>query len=140
MAKIKSASEIAEKWSRVTPGRSTDYAEGVRAPKVDWKSATMAAEDNWSQGVAQAAANKSFSRGVGRVGSEKWQRKALEIGAGRWGPGVSAARDDYESGFAPYQQVIAATALPPRGPKGDPRNIERVTKLAMALHAKKVSG
>lgn len=140
MAKIKSAAEIAEKYARVTPGRSADYADGVANPKVDWKTATQGAEDAWSQGVQQAAAERRFGKGVARVGTEKWQRNAVGKGAQRWGPGVSAAKDDYEAGFSPYADVIRSTSLPPRGPKGDPRNIERVTKLAMALHAKKVSG
>lgn len=140
MARIRSAAEIAEKYARVTPGRSADYAAGIENPKADWKTATQAAEDSWAQGVQQAAANKQFGKGVAKVGTEKWQRKARDLGVGRWGPGVSAAKDDYESGFAPYADVIRTTTLPPRGPKGDPRNIERVSKLAMALHAKKVSG
>ena len=140
MARIRSASEIAEKYARVTPGRSADYAAGVQNPKADWKTATLAAENAWAQGVQQAASEGRFGKGVNRAGTEKWQRKAIELGASRWGPGVSAAKDDYESGFAPYADVIRSTSLPPRGPKGDPRNIERVAKLAMALHAKKISG
>jgi len=140
MAKIRSASEIAEKYARVTPGRSADYAAGVQNPKVDWKTATLAAEDSWVQGVQQAASERRFGKGVNRAGTDKWQRKAVELGAARWGPGVSAAKDDYEKNFAPYVAVIQGVQLPPRGPKGDPRNIERVAKIAMALHAKKVSG
>jgi len=140
MARIRSASEIAEKYARVTPGRSADYAAGIDNPKADWKSQTLAAEDAWAQGVQQAASEKRFGKGVAKSGTEKWQRKAKELGTSRWGPGVSAAKDDYEAGFSPYADVIRSTTLPPRGPKGDPRNIERVAKIAMALHAKKVSG
>lgn len=140
MAKIRSISDIADKYARVTPARSVDYSDGVKAPKIDWKTATLEAEENWGAGVTAAIGAKSFGRGVSRAGTEKWQRKAVEVGVPRWGPGVMAARPDYEAGFAPYVDVIRATTLPPRGPKGDPRNIERVTKIAMALHAKKVAG
>lgn len=139
MAKIRSVEEIAEKYSRVTPARTADYAEGIRAPKKDWKSETMAAEDAWAGGVQAAVADKRFGKGVTKAGTEKWQRKASEVGAPRWGPGVAAAGADYKEGFAPYQAVISATTLPPRGPKGDPRNIERVTRIATALHEKKLA-
>jgi hypothetical protein len=51
---------------------------------------------------------------------------------------VQIAKDDYAKGFGPYANVIAATTLPPRYPKGDPRNIERVSAIAQALHQEKV--
>jgi hypothetical protein len=140
MPAIKSAAEIAAKYASITPGRSQYYADGVANPKADWKTNTAAAEGAWGQGVSAAVSNKSFSKGVNKAGTAKWQRKAIDVGSARWGPGVSAAQADYEAGFSPYADVIRNTTLPPRGPKGDPRNIERVTKLAMALHAKKVSG
>lgn len=140
MPSIRSASEIADKYARVTPGRSADYSEGVQNPKRDWKAATVAAKDAWSQGIQEAIGEGRFEKGVARAGSEKWSKRATEVGPGRWSQGVSGAKEAYESGFAPYAEVIRGTALPARGPKGDPRNIERVTKLAMALHAKKTSG
>lgn len=140
MAAIKSAAEIAEKYSRVTPGRQADYEAGVKTPTKDWASNTEAAADNWADGVQKAAANKSFSKGVRKAGTAKWSRKVLEVGIGRWGAGVRAATSDYQSGFEPYQGVIAALALPPRYPKGDPRNIDRVARLASALHQKKLTG
>lgn len=140
MAKIASASDIAAKYARVTPGRSADYAAGIASPKIDWKAATIAAKDTWNQGVQAAAANDQFAKGVNKASTAKWQKKATELGTARWGAGVSAAQADYEAGFSPYQAVVAGTTLPARGPKGDPRNIERVTKLATALHAKKQSG
>ena len=138
MPAIKPVSEIAEKWARVTPGRSADYQAGIQNPKRDWAEATKAAEEAWVQGIQEAASQRRFSRGVSKAGTEKWKKKALELGATRWGPGVAAARDDYEKGFAPYAEVIARTTLPPRGPKGDPKNIERVRVLAQALHEAKI--
>jgi len=140
MAKIRSIEEIAAKYARVTPARSSDYADGVKAPKKDWKSETMNAEDAWGQGVTQAMGDKRFGKGVSKAGTEKWQRKAVELGTTRWGPGVTAAKDDFKTGFAPFQATIAATELPAKGPKGDPRNWDRSVKIGTALHAKKIAG
>jgi len=140
MAKIRSIEEIAAKYARVTPARSADYEEGIKAPKVDWRSQTEAAAGTWQEGIQKAITNKAFEKGVRKAGTEKWQKKALELGVPRWGPGVAAAKDEYQAGFAPYAQEIAAVVLPPRAPRGDPRNIERVSKIAMALHARKLRG
>jgi len=140
MAEIKSAGQIAEKWSRVTPQRNADYEAGVRQPGKDWANNTAAAESSYEGGVQNAIQQKRFGKGVKNAGTPKWQAKTLEKGTQRWGPGVSVAQADYEAGFAPYRDEIERTSLPPRYPKGDPRNIERVSKLAKALHAKKVAG
>lgn len=138
--KMKSASEIAQKFARVTPGRSADYQSGIADTSADeYASATIAAEEAYEQGVTQAMAEDRFGKGVSR-GKDKWKRKSEGIGTQRYPTGVSAAAQDYEEGFAPYADVISGLTLPPRGPKGDPKNIERVRAVAEALRKKKVSG
>lgn len=125
MAEIKSASRITEKWTRVTPLRSEDYKIGIQNPRRDWeKSATAAAQD-------------SFAKGIAKAGSGKWQARALQKGPGRFAEGVMVGGPDYEKGFAPYRDEIEKTALPPRFPKRDPRNLLRVSAIATALGKKK---
>lgn len=138
MPAIKAVSAISEKWSRVTPQRAPDYAAGVKSPKKSWQENTLAAEAAQAQGVQEAISEGRFGKGVAAAGNAKWQRKASTVGAQRFGPGVQAARPDYEAGFAPYAGVISSTTLPPRGSKGDPRNYDRVKTMGDALHAAKV--
>jgi hypothetical protein len=138
MPKIKSAAEIAEKYGRVTPARASDFEAGVKAPLENWEEKTRAAESSYELGVQTAIGNKSFGKGVTSAGNAKWQRKAIEVGVGRWGTGVRAGQPDYQKGFEPFRGVIEATALPPRFPKGDPRNLDRVNVLAKALHDAKI--
>jgi len=138
MAAIKPLEAIAEKYTRVTPGRAADYEAGVRDPAKDWETETRGAEKAWEAGVQGAITRKAFSRGVAAAGTKKWQEKAIEKGVPRWPEGVRLAGDDYRTGFAPYHDVIARTTLPPRYPVGDPRNIERVAKIAKALFDKRV--
>lgn len=135
---IKDSSEIAKKWARVTPQRSEDYSTGVKNPTKDWGASTLAAADSQAKGVQQAITEKRFEKGVSKAGTAKWQAKSATKGVDRWGPGVQVAQPDYEAGFAPYAQRIASTNLPPRYPKGDPRNLERVAVVAKALRAQKV--
>lgn len=140
MAKIRSIDKISEKWARVTPQRAADYEDGVKNPKEDWETATKKAKDAYAQGVQEAITEDRFAKGVSKAGTIKWQRKAVEVGVRRWPEGVRIAQPDYETGFAPYRDVIEKTELPPRFPKGDPRNIDRVLAIAKALHEKKIRG
>ena len=138
MAKIKSIADISEKWNRVTPTRSMDYKEGVANPKKDWAEEAIAAEDTYKRGVIEAANQGRYGKGIANAGTKKWKDKALNLGPSRFAEGVAVAKKDYEAGFAPYRDVIESTDLPPRGPKGDPSNLQRVAVVATALHNAKL--
>lgn len=140
MPKVRPVAEIADKWGRVTPDRAPEYERGVKDPLEDWEKNTGAAESTYESGVTEAIRRKAFGKGVAKAGTDKWQRKAIETGVPRFGPGVIAAKDDYEDGVAPYLAEIEKVTLPPRYPKGDPRNIARVAAIAKALHDKKIKG
>ena len=133
MAEIRPLVEIAEKYSRVTPGRSADYQAGVqRTQPQEFEAAATAGADNWAAGVTMAAGEGRFAAGL-RGSGARWSRKVASVGVSRFGPGVQAARDDFQSGFEPMHRVIQGVQLPPRRPRGDPGNIQRVAVLAQAL-------
>lgn len=136
---IRSTSEIAAKFADVTPGRMDEYAKGVADPKRDWETETKAAEDNYNKGVQAAISAKRFGRGVAKAGTARWKERAITVGPGRFAEGVRDAGPRYAEGFGPYRDVIAGLTLPPRGPTGDPRNIDRVRAVAEALHKKRLS-
>lgn len=138
MPKVKTG--YGSKWARVTPQRTEDYKQGIQNPKRPWAAATVAAADNQAKGVQAAIQDKRFEKGVARAGDAAWSEGALMKGVNRFGEGVQVAEAKYASNFAPYAQVIESTTLPPRYPKGDPRNLERVKVIALALRNKKVSG
>lgn len=131
--RVKSAADIAAKWSRVSAQRDQDYKDGVSDPGVEWARAAAAAEETYVAGVTEAAGRNAFSKGVNKAGDEKWKRKTIEIGTTRWSPGIRAAVQDFETGFAPFRDALERIELPPRAPRGDPRNLERVAAVARAL-------
>ena len=137
---IKSPDLIAKKFATRGAAAGADYAAGVATPRQDWAQATEASSNTWGAGVQQAISNGSFSKGVAKAGTPKWQRKAAGVGAQRYGPGVQAAQGDYATGVAPYLDVLRNLTLPPRNPKGDPGNIQRVAVVAAALRARKLAG
>ena len=126
------------KWVRRAASAGPEYEEGIKNPRTSWQASTIAAAGAQAAGVQAAIQNKSFEKGVAKSGDARWAQKALSKGVSRFGPGVADAQADYDAGFAPYAQVIASTVLPPRGPKGDPKNIQRVAVMAAALRAKKM--
>lgn|SRR5574341_115105 len=137
MAAIRSASDISKKWAEVTPGRSTQYEQGVRNPVRDYAANAQAGSEAWKAGVQAAVARDGFKKGVAKVGTAKWQDRAIKLGPARFGPGVQAAQGDYESGFAPYREAIAGVALPPRGPRRSPQNLQRVNAMVTAISMRK---
>jgi len=134
MPAIKSTAEIAEKWSRVTPGRTRDYTDGIETPRRDWADATTAATENWEAGVQEAIAQDRFRFGVRNAGTRKWREKTLLKGPNRWAEGVRISAPDFREGFDPYRDEIERINLPPRYPRGDPRNLERVRIISERLH------
>jgi hypothetical protein len=140
MPAVKSPAASANKWAERAGVAANDYKAGVQSPRRDWATATAEAADAQAAGVQQAISEGRFQKGVTDAGTGKWQQKAIAVGAVRFGPGVAAAKADYEAGFTPYAQVIQSVTLPPRGPKGDPRNYERTQMIGEALHNAKTGG
>ena len=139
MPAVKALDRISSKWARVASVSQPEYEEGVRNPRSDWAEKTKAAEGNYDRGVQQAIQQKRFGKGVARAGTAKWQKNSIEKGVNRWAQGIQVSQAAYEAGFQPYREVIMRTTLPPRGPKGDPKNIQRVAVMADALHKERLS-
>lgn len=137
MIPMATAKETAAKWSRVTSGRSEDFKAGVKAPKRSWEKGATGASENYKLGVIAAANAGKFEQGVKVAGDAKWQTKTSTVGVSRWATGVSVAQGDYEAGFSKFADVITKIELPPRYPKGDPRNYDRVRVIGEALRSAK---
>ncbi len=137
--KVKSAAEAAKKWGEVTPGRSGYYQAGAAAAGADWEANTIAAQKSFVAGVTAGNIGQMFAGGVKKAGSAKFTRKVTEVGGQRFGQGVSAAIQDYQSGAEPMLATIASLTLPPRAPRGSSSNLERVRVIADALNKKRLA-
>lgn len=135
--RVKPLASIADKWSTRAQSAGQAYKDGVSA-STDWAAATAASANNWQAGVQQAAADGRFATGVNAAGNAAWQSGAINKGAGRYGPGVGLAKDKFSSGFNKYAQVLTSLTLPPRFPKGDPQNVQRVQAVVTALRNAKL--
>lgn len=129
-----------KKWTERASIAGEAYEQGIKNPRKDWAQSTLAAAENYSKGITEAIAKNRFSKGVSAAGTSKQQQGALQKGAGRFAQGVQVSQQAYEQGIEPYLTVIRNLTLPPRGPKGSPQNIQRVTTVTTALRNKKVGG
>jgi len=140
MVTLRPLDKIVDKWKNRAAAAAGDYQFGVQNPLKDWATNASAAKDAWVGGVQDAAARGAYEKGVRKAGTEKWQRKAVQLGAPRYTQGVQVADVDYKEGFGPYYDALTRLTLPPRGPRGDPRNLERVRVIVEALRKVKTSG
>jgi len=134
MPRVRDIGTLSEKWVRRASAATQDYQFGVQNPTVDWQQATVAAANAWQQGVQQAIQERRWENAVRATPTQKWQQAAVEKGAQRFAQGVQLARDEWARAWEPYRQVLEGLQLPPRGPRGDPNNIQRVQVVARQLH------
>ncbi len=134
-----SPGDVAEKWSTVTPGRSSFYESGTEGKGGEWESKTVGAKGTYKTAISAAGIEDRFSGGVRRAGGGKWERKIKAVGVSRFGPGIGAAKDDYLTGVSDYLSMLSGMSIPDRGPRGDPGNYAIVQKVGEALHKKRLS-
>jgi hypothetical protein len=129
----------AQKWQTNAAQGAQYYEEGINNPRRSWQTSTIAAAKNQADGVQKAIQEKRFEKGVQKAGDTAWRDGAINKGVQRFAPGIQASAGKYENNITPFLNVIESTTLPPRYPKGDPRNIERVKAMSEALRKKKLS-
>ena len=137
MAGIRSLNFIVDRYRRITPGRAREFEEGIKNPKEQWEPETIAATEAYNDGVRDAIERGAFAGGVRAAGQSHYVDMSLRKGAPRFRQGVEIGIPFYQRNFAPFRDVIAGVELPPRKPKGDPSNLERVAVIAQALHAER---
>lgn len=134
-----SAAEIGRRFVTFAPARAPRYEEGVRNPKKDWAGETAAAESNYEAGVTAGIKRKAFGKGVKKAGTVKQQSQTIK-NLTRWAEGIEGAEDTMTAAMEPVVRVLEAITLPPRYPKGDKRNYQRVEAVGMGLRKAKEEG
>lgn len=136
---VKDLSKLKVKYANRAQGASQDYINGVQTTTKSQSGNAIAAKDRWAQGVAQAAANDLFKKGLEKSGDAKWKANAAGKGGQRFASGAAAGQDAWAAGFQASADVLNNLSLPPRMPRGDPGNQARSTAVQQALHAKRLS-
>jgi hypothetical protein len=130
---VKPADQVAAKWQQRSQGAGQAYKDGVEDPNVQWAENTANAADAYRDGVTQAIGRNAFANGVKRGGNAAWSAGASKKGVQRWAPGIAQAKDAFVEGTQPVFDALARLDLPPRRPKRDPANMERVQLVVKTL-------
>lgn len=136
--KVKSAQASADKFARNAGGATEAYKAGVAAAGADWAAHTASAADVYAQATTDAISRGAFAKGVAKAGPAKYQDRAVNLGTGRYVPGVNAGKGQYQAGIQPYLDTLSGLTLPAKHIKG--QNQERANVVALALRAKKLAG
>jgi len=127
------------KWSDNAARAATEFAVNAAASAEQWARNTAAATDNFGQAITAPGIKNRFRSGVVKAGAAKFARKINDVAKDRFGPGVTAGKDDYKAGAEPYFSTLAGISLSARKPKGDPANYKRVEEVGKALNAKRLA-
>jgi len=136
---VKGIEASSTKWSDNASRAATEFATNAAAAAEQWARNTAGASATFKQAISAAGIENRFRSGVVKAGAAKFARKINEVGKDRFGPGVTAAKDDYKQGAEPYFSTLAGLSLSQRKPKGDPANYRRVEEVGKALNAKRMA-
>jgi len=131
--------DIVAKWVEETPRRAAYYERETPKAAERWEERARGAGPTYKSAVTAPDIEKRFTGGIKRVGAAKFRRKVLAVGVARFGPGVTAAKEDYDAGFGPYVDVLKVIDVPARKPRGDPANYDRVRVIGTELNKKRLA-
>ena len=131
--------DVVKKWVEETPRRSTYYEKETPKAAELWEGNTILAASTYKTAIQATDIDARFKGGVKKAGAAKFKRKVIDVGIARFGPGVTAAKTDYDSGVDPYLAELATVDVRARGPRGDVGNLDRVKAIMDALHKKRLA-
>lgn len=132
--KVATADVVAKKWAEVTPTRGAYYQSGVANAGADWEKNAGASSPAYKAAISAGNIQQMYAGGIKKAGAAKYQRKASTVGVDRFGPGVTAAAPDYQTGVAPMLSAIASVEPPARQPRGAVANQQRSVVYQTALN------
>jgi hypothetical protein len=136
---VKSAAEIAAKWSRIASTRGADYEAGAVGAGAKWEAGASNGAANFQAAVTAGDIGKMYRGGIKQAGAEKYTRKIKSVGTSRFSGGVTAAEMDMQKGIEPMLATISSLTLSKRAPRGSESNLARVREVATALHLKRLA-
>jgi hypothetical protein len=136
---IKDVGTLQTKYTNRAVNATSDYKAGVMAPRASQSANAIAAASNWQSAVSSSTALARFKSGLASAGDAGWQAGASGKGAAHYADGVRGGSSKWAAHTAPFLQALASLSLPLKGIRGSDANIARVSAVASALHALKLS-
>jgi len=138
MARNISAQEAARRLAGAGFTFADRYAQGVEGKGDEWQRGAAGSVANYAAGIQKALAEKAFERGVQRASANRYNEGVRTKGVNNWPSGMQLAESRYVEGVQPFTGLWDQTLPTPRGPKGSPNNLKRMSEnVARFQQAKK---
>ena len=128
MAKNISPQEAAKRLASAGFNFADRYQKGVANKGADWQRGAAAAAPNYAAGVQKALADNRFAKGVQAASASNYDEGVRNKGVNNWPTGMQLAENRYTEGVAPFTSLWNTALGTPRGPKGSPANLQRMTQ------------
>lgn len=129
----KSASSVSEKFANRAGAASGDYVSGAQTTTKDQAASAIAAAGIYAQATQAAIADGRYAKGLQKSGKQGWVHGITTKGGNRYGEGVSASAPKYAENSGKFDTARNSAASLPRGIKGSPQNLTRVSTVVKAL-------
>lgn len=134
----KSAQQSAKKFVDRASVAGGDYVDGAKSSGKSWSGAAKAAANIYKAAVTKAASDGRYEKGIDKSSDAAWLKGVTSVGEARFAEGVANASTKYATNSAAFDSARNAAASLPRGTKGSPENLARVSAVVKALRAAKV--
>ena len=118
--------EAAQRLAEAGVRLSDRYQRGASGKGGRWQSAAAGAETNYQQGVTEAIAKKSFSKGVSDAGAAAYDQGVSGKGVLNWPTGMQVAGDKYARKTQKFAGLWNQPLATPRGSRRSPANRKRI--------------
>ncbi len=137
---MKTASQVSAKWGSRASAASNDYVEGAKNTTKDQSALAVAAIPFMKTAINKAIDSGRVARGLQNSGKGGWVAGITSKGGGRYSEGVSgaSAQAKYATNSGAFDSARGAASELPRGDKGSPTNLNRVSAVVNALRKEKV--
>ncbi len=115
----------------------TRWEHGIQNPRRDFKSAALASNDAWKNGVTAAVAADRYAKGINGVNVDQAIATALKIGGQGYTSGAAARKDKFAAKVGALQAAMGAVVQRVRGMPNSTldQRIGRVTEIIRGFHA-----
>lgn len=136
----KTAATAVTKWQSRTSVASGDYVEGARTTDKDQSQRAIAAKEVYKSALQESFTRDAYAKGLSKSGKQGWLEGVQEKGQQNYLTGVSAdkSRSKYVTNSSRFDAARKAADTMPRGPKGSPQNLAKVSAVVTALRAVKI--
>ena len=135
----KSLQATVQRWQTGAQGAQQAYTEGIQSTQKDVMGAAIAAAPAAVRNYTDAMTSGRYAAAVNASGgTANWKAMSIKK-ASNFGTGIAQGADKFQSSMSKLLPAIdgIVSSLPARQPGNVQANLQRVSGIALALHARK---